>query len=656
MTRPASAPDGAGAEGRRRAGFVRRRPLAAVAVTYLAMVVAATLAAPVLAPYGADDQDLGAAFSPPTAEHWLGTGALGRDVLSRLLLGGQVTLSGVAISVVVFVLVGVPAGVAAGYLGSWFDWVLSRTWEVVVAVPAVIVLLVVLAVHPNDETLAMIALGLLASPGLARVVRSATMDRRDALYVRAAQSAGLSSLAIMRRHVVPGIIGPTIVQVSLFASAAVMLETALGFLGLGVQRATWGTLVAEASANLGQQPWLLVPSGFVIISFVLSLGLIGDAARDAWAARMTGGSPLPRVPTRRHADPARGVVPDEPVLAGGDDSDVLLRVRDLTIAYPDRGGEVVVVDGVSFDVAAGEAVGLVGESGCGKTALATAIMGLVRGGGRVVSGSIRFGDDELVGADEATLRSFRGGRMGWISQDPVSSLDPRFTIGSQVAEVVSTHSDLSRADAWAHAVRLLGRVRLPNPADLARAYPHELSGGMAQRVGIACAIAAEPQLLIADEPTTALDVTVQAEILDLLRELQADGMAVILVTHDWGVLAELCDRALVMYAGQLVEAAAVDDLVASPAHPYTAALVAANPSLARRGLPLPTIAGTVPPPAEWPTGCRFAARCPHAVDACAVPVSLTVPDVEPPGRRRSTRCILPESFTGSGPRREEVPA
>lgn len=234
------------------------------------------------------------------------------------------------------------------------------------------------------------------------------------------------------------------------------------------------------------------------------------------------------------------------------------------------------------------------------------------------------------------MRGIRGERIGWIAQDPIAGLDPSFTVVSQLSDAIRAHAGISRREAHARALDLLGRVRLPDPQSVATSYPHQLSGGMAQRVGIAAALASDPDLVIADEPTTALDVTVQAEILDLLRELREAGTAVLLVTHDWGVLADVCDRAVVMYAGQVVETATVAEMVTAPRHPYTAALLRANPVHARPGAPLPSIDGVVPTPGSWPGGCHFADRCPLVTAECTqAPVPLEGDD------ERQARCLHP---------------
>jgi peptide/nickel transport system permease protein len=303
------------------------------------------------------------------------------------------------------------------------------------------------------------------------------------------------------------------------------------------------------------------------------------------------------------------------------------------------------VHDVSFDVARGETVGIVGESGCGKTMTAMSILGLLPNGGEISDGRIVFDGRDLASMTEKQLREIRGKQIALISQEPMVSLNPAFRVGWQLAHCVRIHHGVSRREAERRAVALLERVHLPDPATVARRYPHELSGGMAQRVAIARALSGDPRLLIADEPTTALDVTVQAEILQLLREIQQEqGMAILLVTHDWGVVADICDRTVVMYAGEVVERATVQSMFHEPLHPYTQALLDSNPAHALEGDFLPTISGSVPKPGRWPTGCRFYPRCRYGTPECeGQPIGLARP-----ADGRETRCIHWESLT-SGP-------
>ncbi|HEX5633409.1 MAG TPA: ABC transporter ATP-binding protein [Gemmatimonadales bacterium] len=315
----------------------------------------------------------------------------------------------------------------------------------------------------------------------------------------------------------------------------------------------------------------------------------------------------------------------------------LLEVRDLRITFPVRGGAIHPVDGVSFTIARGETLALVGESGSGKSLTSLGILRLVPAPGRLAPGSVvRLGEQVLTDLDEDAMRAVRGGRIGMVFQDPMTSLNPVFTAGDQIAEAVRAHRKLSAAEARQRALALLEEVGIPDPVRRLDEYPHQLSGGMRQRVMIAIALAAEPELLIADEPTTALDVTVQAQILELLDRLRAQrGMAVLLITHDLGVVAGRADRVAVMYAGQIVEEAPTRQLFASPAHPYTRGLFASIPRLEGERTRLTPIPGVVPPPTAWPAGCRFAPRCPYPD-----PRSGSMPELLPAGAAQTARCWL----------------
>jgi peptide/nickel transport system permease protein len=618
------------------AGFMRRllaKPVAVIALGYLFLLVAATLLAGLIAPYKPSTLDLTSVLATPTLSHVLGTDLLGRDVLSRLLFGGQSTLVGVAIAVAVYLSIGVPLGLVTGYFSGRFDQVVMKISELFYATPVIIIILMVASVYGGGMVPMMITLGFLGAPGLVRVLRGNTRAIRGELYVRAARASGLTEFQILRLHVLPRLSGPIIVQGFLFAAMAILMDTGLGFLGFGPQPPdpSWGNLVADASQAIGRQPWLLVPTGGLIATSIMAFGLLGDMTRDA-AAEAWSSAPVRG--HRRHEGPevapVAGTAETEPVV-----DSALLSVRGLTVAFPVGGLRLPVVQDVAFDIFPGETVGIVGESGCGKSVTARALLGLLPGGGVVTAGSAFFDGRDLLTLSGRELESVRGSRIGLISQEPIASLDPSFTVGSQVAEVVRVHRKCSRREANARAVELLDLVRLSNASQIAKRYPHQLSGGMAQRVGIAAALAGEPRLLLADEPTTALDVTVQSEILELLRGLrELENLAVILITHDWGVLADLCDRAIVMYAGQVVEQGPLEAMCRAPRHPYTLGLLRSNPGLMPPGGDLPTIDGTVPPPSEWPVGCHFQARCPMAQAECgAGPIALSRTSAD-----RQSRC------------------
>jgi peptide/nickel transport system ATP-binding protein len=318
----------------------------------------------------------------------------------------------------------------------------------------------------------------------------------------------------------------------------------------------------------------------------------------------------------------------------------VLDVENLRVSFPaDAGGRVHPVDGVSFALERGETLALVGESGCGKSLTSLALVRLIPPPGRIEEGSaIRLGDTDVLGLQGEALRKIRGRRIGMVFQDPMTSLNPVFTVGDQIAEGVRAHFEVTRAEARRRALALLQEVGIPDAGARLGAYPHELSGGMRQRVMIAIALSAEPEILVADEPTTALDVTVQAQILEVLDRLRdRRGMAVLLITHDLGVVAGRADRVAVMYAGQIVEEAPTGSLFARPSHPYTQGLFASVPRISGPVERLSPIAGSVPRPGAWPSGCRFRPRCPQAFDK-----SETMPPLLPVGPDHRMRCWLAE--------------
>jgi peptide/nickel transport system permease protein len=609
-----------------------RRPLALGCLAYLLAVVVIAIVAPIAMPHvgGEAAGDLFAVRKGPSWHHLLGTDEFGRDVLNRLLVGARVTVLGVGEALLVVVLLGVPAGLAAGYFRGRTDRALGWLADLIFAMPAIVIVLMVISVFPASLTAAMITFGVLAAPSLMRVVRSATLPVRSELYVTAAEVTGLSRPYIIFRHVLPRIAGAVIVQTSLLAAAALIVQTGLAFLNLVTvpPAPSWGGMVADGIGQIVLQPWLIWPPGIVIALAVLALGLLGDAVRDASTEAW-----MP-APARRQTPIVVGErLPSSHTPRAG----ALLAVDGLGVELSLPGGRrVPVVEGVSFDVARGETVGLVGESGCGKTVTAVSILGLLPQGVQIASGSIDFDGRDLRTLSEGELERVRGREIGFVSQEPMISLNPVFRVGWQLADGIRRHHGVSRKAARARVLELLARVHLPDPAAVAHRYPHQLSGGMAQRVSIARALAGDPQLLIADEPTTALDVTVQAEILDLLREVQAEHRtAIVLVTHDWGVVADICERALVMYAGQLVEQGEIETIFREPRHPYTEALLASNPHGAPEAEHLPTIPGLVPKPGDWPTGCRFHPRCRYATATCSAgPIPLLEPA---PGRE--SRCI-----------------
>ncbi|MGY1495778.1 dipeptide/oligopeptide/nickel ABC transporter permease/ATP-binding protein [Streptomyces sp. QTS52] len=558
---------------------ILRRPLTAAALAVVLAITAAVILAPLLAPHPPLAQDLLHTRGGPSADHPLGTDDLGRDVLSRLLYGGRPALLGVGVAVSVYIVLGMSLGILAGYLRGWTDRVIVAVMDVMLSVPVIILMLAVLAIFSQSNVAAMLTLGVLSAAGLARIIRSSCIALREELFVDAARVSGLSPARIMARHIFPGLVGLLLVQVCLFSGIALMVQTGLGFLGLATlpPAPSWGGMVGEASQVIEQNPLLLFISGGLIGLMSLAFGLLGDGLRDLTQERRRGTGGRSRRPVPVAVATGTAETSHTPPDAG------VLTVRDYSIAFATAQGPRTVVDSVSFTVNAGEIFGLVGESGSGKTVTGLSLLGLLAPGGAVTGGSAWLAGTRISGLPERELQRIRGSEIALVSQEPMVALDPYFTIGSQLSEVVRRTGSVSGGkDAVRQRVReLLTSVHLRDPDDLARRHPHELSGGMLQRVAIAMALAGSPKVLIADEPTTALDVTVQAGILDLLRSLRDEhGMAIILITHDLGVVADICDRATVMEKGRIVEEGAVEDIFYRPQHPYTKKLIDSTPSIA----------------------------------------------------------------------------
>ncbi|OXY84548.1 ABC transporter [Streptomyces sp. 2R] len=548
-----------------------RNPLGAASAGVLLLLVVAVLLAPLIAPQAPDASALGAAFEGPSAAHPLGMDSAGRDILSRLLYGGRNTLGGALIALGVALALGVPTGLYAGYRAGWFDSAANWAVNLVMALPAMVVLLASRAILGPNVWVLMIVLGVLAAPSFFRLVRGIVTNVRKELYVDAAKVSGLSDARIVGRHILIVVRGPVIIQVALVAGIAIGLQAGLEFLGVGSgSSATWGAMLNEAFQNIQRAPLLMLWPGLALGITNGALVLLAGALRDALEER--GGPPAGgRSPRRARPAP----VLEAPAEAGP--RSPLLSVRGLTVVYdrPD-GPPKQVVHGVDLDVAPGEIVGLVGESGSGKSQTAFSVLGILPEGGRIGSGSVTVNGRETVGLPEREHRTLRGGTVAYVPQEPMSNLDPAFTIGSQLMEPMRHVLGITRKEARTRALDLLRLVEIPSPERTMRLYPHEISGGMAQRVLIAGAMSCDPELLIADEPTTALDVVVQAEVLELLRRLQRDrGLGVLLVTHNLGVVADLCDRVAVMSAGRIVATGTAEQVVHAPRDPYTRSLLEA---------------------------------------------------------------------------------
>jgi len=593
---------------------------------FVAAILLIALLAPVLDLPNPIRQDIARRLSGPIPGSPLGRDEFGRDVLSRLIWGARTSL-GVAFA---SALIAGAIGTMIGLVGGWFrgigELLTVRLVDVILCFPPILLaLLVVTLLGPGAATLILV-LSVLYVPGFARVAYAEVLSARSNDYVEAVRALGAPTGRILLRTVLPNIAGPVLVQFSLAVAAAVVVESGLSFLGLGVvpPAPSWGLMIRGARATMEQAPLMLLWPCAALTLTILAMNLLCDALRDWVDPRTPARRPRLRLVDRL----LPGLLPPAELKP-----ETVLDIRGLTVEIETPLGAIRPVEDVSLSVRAGETVALVGESGSGKSLTATAVMGLLPPAARPVAGAAWFGDRDLLRLSEPELRRLRGGAVAMVFQDPMSSLNPVHRAGDQVAEAIRAHQEVSVADAKARALDLFRRVGIADPERRLNAYPHELSGGMRQRVMIAMALANRPRLLIADEPTTALDVTVQAQILDLLAELKREtGTALIFITHSLAVVAEIADRVTVMYAGQVVEQGPVAQVFGAPLHPYTRALLGAvhESDAAPVGIP-----GVVPQPHAFPTGCRFAPRCAHAVAAC----SEAPPPLEEAAEDRLVRCI-----------------
>ncbi len=618
-------------------------PGAVAGIAWLAVLVLASLTAPLWLPFKTEDQDFSAVLSGPTTAHWLGTDELGRDLLSRIFASAAGTLGTSLITAIVGVGLGT---VLALYAAASFraEGIISRVTEIMMSLPGTVIILAVIGAIGTNIPLIMAILGVLISSGIYRVILGQAKSLQSQLYVDAAKVDGVGPLGISLRHVLPGLSNTIVVQSALIFAVGMLIQAGLAFIGFGppIPQPSWGGMIQGASQHVYDAPWLMVPTGAVLALTVLAANAIGNALGK------TPNAAAPHLPSaairrRRAIAAAAAAAVEQPVKDAP--APGYLSVRGLSVGVD--GGTALVTD-VSFDVGQGTVLGLVGESGCGKTMTALSLLGLLPSGVSVTHGQILWNGKNLASATEKALESIRGRDIALISQEPMRALDPMFTVGYQLTATIRRLRGMGRSEANNEALGLLEKVGIVDAKRILKVYPHQISGGMAQRVAIAMALSGRPRLLVADEPTTALDVTVQAEILSLLRSLVKDtGMSVVMVTHDLGVVADICDNVAVMYAGQVVESGRTANILDRPRHPYTLALLAADPHVnTAHDMPerLATIKGQVPQPKDWPSGCRFMARCQFAGSACTVPVPLLSSGAED----GTVRCVKADELAVEG--------
>ncbi|MGW3445540.1 dipeptide/oligopeptide/nickel ABC transporter permease/ATP-binding protein [Streptomyces sp. NPDC001076] len=627
----------------------RLSPLSKTALAFLAVVVLVAAFAPLLAPDDPLAQQAPAdGTGHPSAGHWLGQDSLGRDILSRLMYGARWSLA-IGLGATGLALV---AGALLGALATTsrkaVDETLMRCLDVVMAFPGIALAAVLVAVFGGGSTVLICAIAFLFTPPVARVVRANVLDQYGEDYVTAERVIGARTPHIVVRHVAVNCLAPVLVFCTVQVAEAIVFEASLSFIGAGVRPPdpSWGSVIADGkNMVLTGGWWATLFPGLLILLTVLSLNMLSEGVSDAWAspaARETEPAPDPV------AAPEPGEAPELPSLTEAADrlrararplpsheGPPVLSVENLAIGFPDRHRGVNIVNGISFEVYPGEVLGLVGESGCGKSLTALTIMGLQPKTARV-AGRIDFhaGEGTRPKGARGTARPaptgpqppvdlttphrrLLGHEIAMVYQDALSSLNPSMTVNAQLKQLVRRGGHRTPAE-------LLTLVGL-DPTRTLRSYPHELSGGQRQRVLIAMALSRDPRLIIADEPTTALDVTVQAQVMELLLRLREElGFALILVSHDLALVADVTDRVVVMYGGQIVETGVTAELVGAPTHHYTRGLLGSVLSLESGAERLTQIRGVVPSPADFPAGCRFSDRCPAASEICrTTPPGLT---------------------------------
>ncbi|MEV6631882.1 dipeptide/oligopeptide/nickel ABC transporter permease/ATP-binding protein [Actinoplanes sp. NPDC051470] len=579
-------------------------PLGVSAFALLVLVLALALFAPFIWQERADAVNPADILRGPSAAHLAGTDPLGRDVLARVLVATRLSVGLALLATGLGVLAGLVLGTSTAVLGRRVGRWIGTLINIAVAFPSLLLALFFAVIFGVGAKGAVLAIGLATAPNFARIAQtlSATIAGRD--FISAARIAGVGRFRILVRHVLPNIADSMVITATIAAGNATLAFASLSFLGLGVQAPSydWGRLLGEGLQQIYIHPAGALVAGLAVVLAAMAFNLSGEVVARAIGLRSTqtgtlGGPPPPAL---------ESPMPEVP--------DALLAVHNLQVSFPG----VRPVRGVSLSLRRGEAVGIVGESGSGKSLTALAIARLIEPPGEVTADRLSFLGQDLRGDDVRAHRRLLGTSLAMVFQDPMTSLNPVQRVGRQLAEVVRTHSGASRRTAWERAVDRLSAVRIPDAARRAAQLPHEFSGGMRQRAMIGMGVMASPSLIIADEPTTALDVTVQKQVLQLLQNIRAaEDVGLLFISHDVTVVGQMCSRVLVMYAGRIVEDLPATALRSDARHPYTRALVAAVPDMETdRSQPLAVIPGRPPDPRDLPPGCAFAPRCPLATDRC----------------------------------------
>jgi len=616
--------------------IVAKNRLAAFGGILLLIILTLSILAPILPLKEPNITNTADRFMVPfEGGHILGTDHLGRDLLSRLLWGTQLSLAVGFAAAFIAATFGSILGAIAGFYGQKTDNIIMRFIDMLMAFPYILLALAIVAALGPGLFNALIAVALVNIPFFARNIRGVTVTLANKEFIEAARLSGMSNLRILIVEIFPNLLPMIVIAMSTTVGWMILETAGLSFLGLGSQppQADLGSMLGEARSALITNPHTSFVPGIMIFCIVIGINLFGDGVRDALDPRLKKGSlirPLPQT-----------------IYEGGDTqptpSTKLLSVQNLSTQFHVNQDVYQSSNDVSFEIQEGECLGLIGESGSGKSVTALSVTSLVASPpGVIKKGSVNYKNENLLALPYEKLRSIRGNKISYIFQDPLTTLHPLHTIGDQLLEALQAHdSKLSASESISKSKDLLKSVQIPNPDNVWDVYPHQLSGGMRQRVCIAMALINNPELIIADEPTTALDVTVQAQILNILNSLRKERkLSILFISHDFGVISQLCDRVIVMYAGSIVEEGPVKNIMQQAAHPYTSELIKCVPQLGNMEHALHSIPGNPPSLNQLPEGCAFANRCQYKQDQClkgSVPVSSK--------DNRSYKCFYPVGGT-----------
>ena len=572
---------------------------------------------------------------PFSGDSILGTDHLGRDLLSRLLWGTRLSIAVGLCAAIIAAFIGSAIGVIAGFYGGHTDNIIMRGVDMLMAFPYILLALAIVAALGPGLMNALIAVAIVNIPFFARNIRGVTLGIVHREFVDAARLSGMSNAKIIINEILPNVFPVIVVAMSTTVGWMILETAGLSFLGIGSQppQADLGSMLGEARAAIITSPHTSVVPGVMILIIVMAINLVGDGIRDVLDPRLKSGA----LSTPRSATEVAKNKSD-----AGLKTQTLLSIDGLKTEFRIGNRILKAVNDVSLTVDKGQCVGIIGESGSGKSVTALSIMRLVSSPpGIITDGSIDFKGDDLLKLSSEDLRDFRGKKVSYVFQDPLSTLHPLYTVGQQLSEAIQSHNHVGKLEKHKKALELLQAVRISNPEKRLNSYPHELSGGMRQRIGIAMALANDPDIIIADEPTTALDVTVQAQILKLFQDLRREkGLALVFITHDFGVISQICDKVAVMYAGKIVEIGPAAEILKSPAHPYTSRLKSCVPALGQGKRNLIAIPGFPPMIDNMPSGCAFASRCEKVKQNC----QSAMVDVKKIGRERAVRCLFPEEI------------